>query len=246
MLTVSSAATATDLIRLTDIPDSVRGTNNANDPRLSDLIIRVSSAIPRYCGRMFAQQTYVEDVGGFSSNLLHLMVSAIPSGVFAGLYPGGPITSITSIVKLDSENSTSSTAITATDYQIHNAMAGLVFRRQGWEWTAQLLSDLSEYPVQGSERPLFRATYVAGFTCPNMGTPATTTEGNLPYDIRMAAVNAVVDWYHKEQRDTSVIERRMGDVAIRYASGSGMRNSKAIMGLPESALDLLEPWVRWD
>ena len=248
MLTVTSAFAASDMITVYDIPDAIRGTNYANDPALSPLITRASSAIMRYCGCVFAQQTYQEDVPGFGGTTLRLLRSPIASGVFAGLYPSGPITTLTSIVKLDSENSTSSTTVTATEYVLQDPMAGLVFRSQGWQWTAMITTQLDDYIAYGSERPTYRATYTAGFTTPNVGTPALTTEGTLPYDLRQACLEAVTAWYFRTQRDPSVLSRRMGDVAVTYATASDrtLRNGRPTMGLPSESLDLLDRWIRWD
>ena len=119
-------------------------------------------------------------------------------------------------------------------------MAGHLFRRLGWDWTAQVRTELTDRVEPQSERPLYRVVYTSGWTTPRAGTGATTVEGTLPFDIRHAAVEAVTSWFFREQRDTSVILRRMGDVTIEYAEPSKQNP----FGFPETTLALLQPFVR--
>lgn len=60
ILTVSSAASARDLVALDTVQNELNISDSADSARLAAHIARASRAIERYCGRVFAKQTYVE------------------------------------------------------------------------------------------------------------------------------------------------------------------------------------------
>ena len=78
-ITVNTAAVATNLLVVENLPDAVRGDSQENDARLDMLIRRVSAAIPRHIGHILAEQTYQEDVPGYGDTILQIMETATTS-----------------------------------------------------------------------------------------------------------------------------------------------------------------------
>jgi len=231
-VTVTTASTAFNLATVEDLPSSVRGTNSSNDPHLDTLLTRASHAIASYLGRNVARQTYTEEVPGYGDTILQLGASIDTKG----LRPGGPITSVTSVVKTDGLFS-SSTAnhTTITDAKLYDPMAMQLYRKVGWDWTAQVRTDLTDRVAPNTERPLYKAVYVSGFTLPQ-----TNSTGTLPHDIRMACVNTVVSWFYQVDQDERIARIRVGDTEVQYRSANVPGASAIPQSLPQSSLSLLD------
>jgi hypothetical protein len=141
-LTLTSPAQTTALTSLGAVQRAL-GVGAEAEPLLTPLIAAASAAIVRFCGRTFARAVYSETPPGYGDLLL--MLSATPVVALASVtLDGAPI----------------------TDALIEDADAGLLYRRDGWVWTAGRGWNLTEYVVPRSELPSFAVAYTAGYLLP--------------------------------------------------------------------------------
>lgn len=237
-IAITTAAATIDLCTLDDLPAGIRGTSYANDPTLSTLIHRASAIVNRYCSRHFASQTYTETVPGFGHPVLQLGRNLTT----AALYPGGPLTTLTSVADTSTTPSTSITGAT-----IHDVMALQIYHTTPWRWTSGSHGLLEPEELIDSERDIFQVVYTAGYTLPVPGT-----YGTLPEDIRYACADIVARLWYRSQRDVTIQRINIpGDVDISYrdAIGGGQSVQSDVLvrtGLvgPEIAgiLDMYRMW----
>jgi hypothetical protein len=171
-----------------------------------DLIDQASSAVARECGTIFAQQAYRE-MQGETYQTRHLFLRY------------GPIVSVSSV-------SHGSTVI--TDYRVHSAEAGMLYRRKGW-WL---------WP--GSEED-WTVDYIAGYILPEQLTPPDPTGPTLRIDapdLERATIETIKVWFHERMVETRIEARTLGDQRIDY--GVQARHT----GIPALAKDLLKNWRR--
>lgn len=235
-ITIVTAATATDLCLVTDLPASVRGANSTNDALLAPMITRASALIRRYCRRHFERQTYSERLPAFGRVNLALMTEQTS----LGLWPGGPLTTVDSVTLTDSDTASSGT--TYGDYLVRNLMAGTLYRQNGWDWTAQLQTDLGFSIAPGSERPRWLVQYTAGYLL-----PTTTSDGTLPQDVRMACLEHVGELWNRAQRDPSIARISIpGDVDITYRAEAGSGGALGGAILTPAVREMLSEWrLEW-
>jgi len=187
-VTVSVAASSTDLTTTATIKGVLGVSSTKFDAELERLIGAATSAIEEYVQHVFAKQTYVERVNGSAHPMLMLT--------------NVPITSVTGIV-CDSSP--------IEDYSIHDAAAGILYRSAGWlesAWVGWGTSD--SYRVQGTGERIYAVTYEAGYITPGLPNP------DLPKHIEQACIETVVDWYRSSKRDSAVKSKKVGDLAISY------------------------------
>lgn len=154
-----------------------------HDAVIERLIDSVSSAAAEFCERSLHYQTGIaERVAGYGGQLLYVSVT--------------PIVSITSIELLPSSLSNAGTGTTyaATSYRIRNANAGIIFRLDGWQWTANYAERLTSAPLRpGTEDTRFLVTYAGGYVTRPQGGSV-----NLPPEIEQAVLWGVANlWRHR-------------------------------------------------
>lgn len=177
----------------------------SQDALLTSFIDQASDAIVTFCGRPFAKESYRETIPGYGTT--RLMLSRTP------------IVTVSSVVA-DSE--------VITDYLLENPEAGILFRKQGWQWAPTLGWNITFHPVGNSENLNFTVEYTAGYVLP--GDQGTRT---LPHNIERACIDTVKAWYSAKERDPAITGERIGDYQVSYAQG-----------LPASVMQMLAPWRR--
>jgi hypothetical protein len=161
-------------------------TVSTHDAVIERLVDTVSSAAAEYCERTLHYATGIaERVPGYGGQLLFVART--------------PIVSVTSIELLPSSLSTAGTGTTyaATSYTVRDAGAGIIFRRDGFQWTANYADRLVSAPLKpGSEDFRFLVTYAGGYvTRPQGGTV------NLPPDIEQAVLWGVANLWRQRGRE---------------------------------------------
>lgn len=134
--------------------------------------------------------------------------------------PRAPVVSITSIVRLADDGTTTEETYDATSYDLEDADAGIVFRAMGWPWTATRRDGVSAAPVAGSERASLRVTYTAGWITPYQASATGGSVGtrDLPYDLEEACLIAAVTRYRGRGRDRAVVREQLGPESVTFAA----------------------------
>jgi hypothetical protein len=159
---------------------------------MAQLVLAASGAIERYCGRIFAQQTYDETVNGNDHDVL-LLTHAPIVGTPTITADGSPV----------------------VDFSIEDAKAATLYREVGWARAAWVgWNDSIETDRMASRYPRFVVSYTAGYDMPEDNTPT------LPPDIEEAAIMTTMQWYRAEKRGTDVKSKKVGDLVLTYG-GSG-------------------------
>ncbi|HWP59535.1 MAG TPA: ubiquitin-activating E1 FCCH domain-containing protein [Candidatus Acidoferrales bacterium] len=147
MLEVLEPAQTLDLTTLEKVKQAldIDPADTSKDALLSDLITRVSSDIQNPAGeyQFFVRQKYNETVPGHGTLMLQLART--------------PIVEVTSVL----HNSDP-----ITDYQIADRLAGHLYRKCAWWWTAGVGWHLTGYVIPRSEHPEFVVEYKAGYIPP--------------------------------------------------------------------------------
>lgn len=194
-------------------------TVSTHDAVIERLVDTVSSAAAEFCERTLHYETGItEKVAGYGGQLLYVSRT--------------PIVSIASIELLPSSLSVSGTGTTyaATSYTVRNANAGIIFRLDGWQWTANYAERLTSAPLRpGSEDTRFLVTYAGGYV-----TRAQVGTVTLPPDIEQAVLWGIANlWRHRGREIHAQVETE--DAAtIEWKS----------MVLPKASRDLLMPYKR--
>lgn len=143
MLAVLEYATGTSLTTLSKVKLHLGITDSSSDDLLLDYIAQASDGIANYCNRKFAKQKYRETIAG--DGFTDLMVSEYPvKNVSLISQNGSPI----------------------TDYTLESAKAGMIYREQGWGWTAKDFGWATFQPLALSESADFTVEYYAGYSLP--------------------------------------------------------------------------------
>jgi len=151
-ITILTYPSSTDLTTLAELKAALQITVSTYDTLLSSKIRAASDAILSHCGREFARAKVEETVKGYGDTRLMLSLT--------------PISSVVSVAQDSSP---------ITDYVVENAKVGFLYRRAGWDWTAQLGWSLSGTPIPGSEEAVFAATYYGGYLLPGDDMSSKTT-----------------------------------------------------------------------
>jgi hypothetical protein len=202
--------------------------SSAAEADLERRIAVASSAIERYCGRVFAKATLTEAVSGYGTRFLRLSRP--------------PLISITSV---DLED----VAVSADDYRAPvagslEADAGLLAHVDGpWEWTAMERSSPMPEPSPATEQPLYEVVYVGGYVLPKdevlPGTPRT-----LPYEVEEVCLATCVQLYRSKGRDRSIISESLLSASVSYAGSTANTGIGRGLGgiIPDDVLPLLAPY----
>lgn len=178
--------------------------NSAQTKTVNRLIDGVTAAIEALCNVMtFARESVTEALKGYDEIELELSRR--------------PVVSV-SVVSIDSN--------VVTDYSIADADAGLLYRRDGWDWTAQRRSGLTGrqswpafgHPMPGREEPLISAAYVGGYILP---------EQHL---LNVATVNvAAADQSFNAPAGTFPALLRAGDIVVASGFSSAANNGRFVV-----------------
>lgn len=146
-----------------------------------------------------------------------------------------PLVSITSIT-IDG------TAVTASEYEIEDAEAGLVYREAGFPWTGIRRAGLSQDPMPGTEARDITVVYVGGWVTPAQNAADGALARTLPFDIEEACIQTCVSMYRRRGVDGSISSETLGAASVSYrgantAIGSGLGGI-----LPDNAVALLRPY----
>lgn len=187
-----TVTTASDARQLTSTAAVVGRLQLSSVPAgMDQLVTAVSRAIERFCGRVFAQQTYSETVNGTDWDTL-LLTNAPIIGTPTVTCDGSPV----------------------VDFTVRDAEAASLHREVGWASAAWVGWDTSiETDRQVSNYPLFTVAYTAGYKLPG------EADSTLPPDIEEAAIMTAMQWYRREKRDGDVTTKKVGDLSITYGDG---------------------------
>ena len=190
------------------------------------LATRASAWAETYLGYPLTLQVYSETLGGDGGHDLFL--------------------SRTPLVRVlrffDSTATCEATAICSSDFRVEDAAAGILTRDGGWRWTHERndaetcfsLGLTGAYLPGRATRP-WLIEYVAGYrvtgstvTCMGVssGHDAYTTQATLPDDIVQGVAVRAAEFYSNPMGVTS---RRVGDLAVTYASAGELSGAAALL-----------------
>lgn len=219
-ITVSSAAASKKLITLDTFKALMGITVDTYDDVLNTLIDYASAGIVGFCGREFALETVVETLPG--------------NGDFKLLLSRTPVVAISAITY-------NGETVSASDYSLHDAEAGIVLNKYRWNDTALAARGLYGLVDQNSRENLYSITYQAGYTLASFeaGTP------NLPFDIENACFEIVKSTYMARKRDPNLTSQSVPDVySAEYAgNGAGVAGGFGVT-VPLSAASILNQYRR--
>ena len=147
-LTVTTPFPTTKLVTLARLKSSLGVTSTADDTIMGESIGRASAAVEKYCGRTFVRQTYTELGPAFGG--IEFLTKQAP------------------VVALGTVTFNSNTL---TDVTVGDKDQGVLYRKLGFDWTAQSFGGLAGggklwdvgTPIVGQEEPLWSVGYTAGF-----------------------------------------------------------------------------------
>lgn len=212
------AVAANALTTLTTAKAELGESGSTYDSVIERLINAVSDAIEGYCNRtLYYSAAVTEKLQGLGGNLLFLSRT--------------PVVAITSIELLPSSLSSAGegTTLSSSSYVVRNAGAGIVYRRDGFSWSATASVGASASRLPGSEDLVYLATYGGGYVTPEQGGTRT-----LPYDIEQACLWGVANvWRHRGR-----------ELHLQQESEDMARLVWATEALPSAARKLLEEYRR--
>lgn len=235
MLEILTPASESALVQLATVKAHLRPavTGTGQDARLSDLIRWASAAIDTWCRRTFARTEYRVTLAGSGSQLLAL--------------PVGP-------VEVDASRllpSFTYNGAAIVNYRVENPVAGILWRRDGWEqaagWTGRF-SRRTDYGTQ--DRAAFVTELWAGYLMPGEDEPDDVVAYRLPADVERAALLTVLEWNRADARDaaytsTSTSESDAdGTSRSMSASYAPADPAATLRPLPAPALALLKDYRR--
>lgn len=153
MITVSTIAPKVRLTTVTRVKSELGITSTSDDSLIQDIVDRASAAVESYCHRTFARETVSETLPGFGG--IHLQVTRTP------------LVTVSSITQ-------NSSTVDDTGYSIADPGKGWIYRRDGWDWTAQIAEGLHAswawmdqgFPLARTEEPQFTVAYTGGYLMP--------------------------------------------------------------------------------
>lgn len=195
-LTVAAAAESTDLTTTEHIKLELGIESMDKNEWLSMAIRAASAAIEQEANNFWAYQQYEEVLAGSGSTKLMLART--------------PIVGTPEIV-INSE--------TIVDFMVEDAIAGILYRRQGWTREVSYWPSINRDPSPHEGHPNIYVTYYAGYDLPSYKTD-TPAAAKLPANIERACIVTVKAWYMRRTRDPDVSWKQIGDFAL------GFRGSK--------------------
>lgn len=211
-VTITSAASSQALTTIARIKTELGISGSGDDSLLTDLVLDASDYIVRYCGRTFVKETVTETLP--SSGGVFLVLSR------------RPISSI-------SEIRFSGDVVDSSDYEIHEADSGIVYRSNGWSSTQATYQSITLREMPSTGQNLYAVDYVAGYTTRAMDA----VYYDLPLSVERACIELAKQWYLSRCRDKNVTADGLSGV---YSS------SYKDQAMPSSVRRLLAPWVSVD
>lgn len=150
-LAVTTVAPTALLSTLTRVKTALQVTSAADDVFLTDKLRAASDAVSAYCQRLFQRQVYREVAGAMGG--IEFLCAQAPVVALAAVTFDGTV---------------------LTDVTIEDADVGTIYRRRGFDWTAQRFAGLGASlrgldfgtPLPLQEEPLWTVDYTAGFILP--------------------------------------------------------------------------------
>ncbi len=189
----------------------------SDDARISTLISQASRWAETYIGRPLSAASYRVALSGYGSRRMLL-----------GRYPVRAVSSL-----WNATDTGSATTILSSGFKVDRE-AGTIERDAGFAWDASGVPRPFAFPLAGSawpgeERAPWLADFVAGYTYAGIDTGSdnystagpggtTSTGRTLPEDIEDAVARRAADIY---DGNVGVIEERVGDLGVKYATVGG-------------------------
>jgi len=147
-LTITTPFPTAKLTTLARLKSVLGVTSTTDDTVMTNAIGRASAAAEKYCGRTFVRQTYTELGPAFGG--IEFLTKEAP------------------VVALGTVTFNSNTL---TDVTVGDKQQGVLYRKNGFDWTAQSFGGLAGggklwdvgTPIVGQEEPLWSVGYTAGF-----------------------------------------------------------------------------------
>ncbi len=217
-ITVVTSATDSKLTAVQTVKDEIGLSGTDDDNFIDRLIDEISGAITTYTDRVFAQEKVEERVPGYDHP--DLIVSRTP---------------IQSIESIEFVSNGSATTIDSDNYFISDAEAGFVRRDEAisggiWSSTLRVSTDLVPHHPPLAPELSWKVTYTGGYVLPNWSDTR-----DLPHDIERACLEGVKARFLARQRDPNITRINIDNI---YSA------SFTQFGLPETALQLLDPYRR--
>jgi uncharacterized phiE125 gp8 family phage protein len=195
----------------------------SDDTLLGILAVRAVEAIESYLGYPVRLQSYSESVAGYGSRTLMLSRT--------------PIRTVFRV--LNGTDSGTATVLTASEYHVEDAEAGLVSRDSGFIWTAPIATHFVDYQQPGQETTPWLIDYAAGYRLVGSTSTAygvTSTGADVPGDVAQAIDETIKGWYLARAQDANVASVSVGSLAMTFRDQTAFR---AVGALPVSAERLL-------
>ena len=210
-ITVETAASVTAMTTIDAVKQALdMESDNSKNALIERLIDAATSALEEYAGRVFALQTYVEQLAG--TDHPYLMVTHLP------------LKSVTQII-VDSE--------IITDYSIQDDQSGTLYRATGWSRFGYVGWDVERYRIPHTSQLNIYVTYTAGYVMPG------EDDRDLPARFEEAAIRTVAAWMRQNLRGgTDVASRKVGDLSITYRDVDASIDASTL-GLPPDARALV-------
>ena len=151
----------------------------------------------------------------------------------------------TPVLAIESITDSDGNQLESTGYNIEDQDAGLVWRDEGFPWSAAVMFELDSRPVPGSEKREYVAVYEAGYTLTcttsTSGYLTVTTGRTIPDWAELATLETAKSWFKRSAADGAISNKRIGDLSITYGGGSV---NQALLELPSTAIALLRSHAR--
>ena len=201
--------------------------NADSDSYIETLINSASFQIENFLGRRLSYvAAEVEDVRGY--------------GGFRITVSKTPVHSVASIELVDPY--TPSVSIDISEVQIDDSDAGMLYYRGGFPWTVPVPpGSIVGNPLTGQEQKSIRVTYEAGYNL-----PPSSTDPDLPLDIRRAAALCSATNFRSRGRDLNIQRESLMSYSVTYFNPVGATATQAKMfpgtSLPQSVMMMLLPY----
>ena len=220
MLEVVTPAVATDLTTIVAVETELGTLTSAQKAWANSAIEAASALIEQEANQIFPQQNYTETLEGSGSSELMLDRT--------------PILGTPTIITTDNE--------VIVDFVVKDALAGLLYRRQGWTQEISYHRNITYDPMAYDTHPTFVVTYDGGYHLPSFPEAIGDGEIALPANIERACVLTVKAWWHSKNRDSTVSWKQVGDLALGYRGDAAAKGTEPLR-LPPEARALIKPRI---
>lgn len=212
--TIVTAAASTGLTTRETVKDELQITDRKSDTYIDRQIRQVTAAIQNYCNRVFAQQTYQDEI-----RLDRWGARGYSRGIDPLELARWPVTSIASVTETGF-NGTATVLVAGTDYELR-ADTGQLFRLSG--------NIATPHPITWP-RMKEVVIYAAGYTLPGV------TGYTLPPDIEDAAIRLIKKAWFGRTRDPLVRQESVPEIGETQYWVSGGNDGN----FPPDVTDILD------